>query len=59
MGKSKSSEHYDNRKAKQRTHSKFDKLEVQHGLSEEEVMDLLVDKVNESRNDHEYEKQKA
>ena len=59
MGKSRNSEHYDNRKSKQRAHSKFDKLEIQHGLSEDEVMDLLVDKVNESRNDHEYEKQKA
>jgi len=59
MGKSRNSEHYDNRKAKKRSQSKFDKLEVQYGLTEEETMDLLVDKVNESRNDYEYEKQKA
>lgn len=59
MGKSKHSEHYDNHKARKRAASKFDKLEVMHGLSEPEIMDLLVEEVNTSRNDNEHKKQKA
>jgi len=59
MGKSRNSEHYDHQKARRRSQSKFEKLEVHSGLSEDEVMDLLVEEVNTSRNDNEYKKQKA
>lgn len=59
MGKSKNSEHYDHQKARRRSQSKFQKLEVLSNLSEDEVMDLLVEEVNTNRNNNEYKKQKA
>lgn len=59
MGKSKHSEHYDDHKARKRSASKFDKLEILNGMTQPEVMDLLVKEVNTSRNDNEYKKQKA
>ncbi len=59
MGKSRNSEHYDDHKARKRSASKFDKLEILSGVPPEEIMDLLVEQVNTSRNDNEYKKQKA
>lgn len=63
MGKSRNSEHYDDHKARKRSASKFDKLEILGGMNPPEVVEMLVDAVVKGTNiqkDHnEHKKQKA